>query len=81
MFNTGSVASGFSTETVEPVHEIVRDTVRTQEPVVQPNDNGAADFTTNPRTNMWDSIHSSEEEDDLDVPPTLRDRLRNKNRE
>lgn len=81
MFNTSSVASGFGAETTEPVHETAREAVRTQESVTQLNDNGAADFTTNPRTNMWDSIHSSEEEDDLDVPPTLRDRLRNKNRE
>lgn len=44
-------------------------------------DTGATDFTANNRANMWDSIHTNETEDDLDVPPTLRDRLRGKNRE
>lgn len=44
-------------------------------------DNGAAEFTSNNRTNMWDSIRTNETEDDLDVPPTLRDRLRGKNRD
>ncbi len=45
-------------------------------------DTGATDFTANNRSNMWDSIHpNNETEDDLDVPPTLRDRLRGKNRD
>ncbi len=44
-------------------------------------DTGATDFTANNRANMWDSIRSNETEDDLDVPPTLRDRLRGKNRD
>ena len=45
-------------------------------------DTGATDFTANNRANMWDSIRSNNEtEDDLDVPPTLRDRLRGKNRD
>ncbi len=44
-------------------------------------DTSATEFTTNNRTNMWDSIRANETEDDLDVPPTLRDRLRNKNRD
>ncbi len=44
-------------------------------------DTGATDFTANNRANMWDSIRSNETEDDLDVPPTLRDRMRNKNRD
>ena len=49
----------------------------------EPNrvDAGAADFTANNRTNIWDSINTNEAEDDLDVPPTLRDRLRGKNRD
>ncbi len=45
------------------------------------SDNGAAEFTANNRTNIWDSINNNETEDDLDVPPTLRDRLRGKNRD
>lgn len=46
-------------------------------PVVE---NPSEDFASAPRTNMWDSIRT-ETEDDLDVPPTLRDRLRGKGRE
>lgn len=44
-------------------------------------DTGATEFTAGNRGNMWDSIRSNETEDDLDVPPTLRDRLRGKNRD
>ncbi len=44
-------------------------------------DTGATDFTANNRANMWDSIQTNDVEDDLDVPPTLRDRLRGKNRD
>ena len=44
------------------------------------NVSASADFAAAPRTNMWDSIRT-ETEDDLDVPPTLRDRLRGKGRE
>lgn len=43
-------------------------------------DTGATDFTAENRSNMWDSIRNNDQEDDLDVPPTLRDRLRGKNR-
>lgn len=41
----------------------------------------AAEFATNNRSNIWDSIHTNDQEDDLDVPPSLRDRLRNRGRE
>ncbi len=44
-------------------------------------DTGATDFTANNRANMWDSIRTNDAEDDLDVPPTLRERLRGKNRD
>jgi len=40
-------------------------------------DAASADFTAENRTNMWDSIRT-ENEDDLDVPPSLRERLRGK---
>ncbi len=54
---------------------------RDREPVVERSNNDAvADFTSSNKTNMWDSIRT-ENEDDLDVPPTLRERFRNKNRE
>lgn len=39
------------------------------------------DFAAENRTNMWDSIRSNDNDDDLDVPPTLRERLRGKGRE
>ncbi len=41
---------------------------------------GAGEFTAENRANMWDSIRT-DTEDDLDVPPSLRDRLRNKGKE
>ena len=56
-------------EAPEPVPE----TPRQPEPT-------SGDFTAENRTNMWDSIRS-DNEDDLDVPPTLRERLRGKNKE
>lgn len=36
----------------------------------------AADFTSNNKANMWDSITKPEPEEDLDIPPSLRNRLR-----
>ncbi len=47
----------------------------------QPDTGNTADFTAEPRANMWDSIRADSTDDDLDVPPSLRDRLRGKNRE
>ena len=41
---------------------------------------GTADFTAEQRNDMWNSIRT-ETDDDLDVPPSLRERLRNKGRE
>ena len=39
-----------------------------------------SDFAAENKTNMWDSIRSSDNdtEDDLDVPPSLRAKLRGK---
>ena len=56
-------------------------TVATQ-PVVptQPVEPATSDFTAENRSNMWDSIRN-DSEDDLDVPPSLRERLRGKNKE
>lgn len=48
------------------------------EPATPRVETGATDFTAENRANMWDSIRT-DSEDDLDVPPTLRDRLRGKN--
>ncbi len=36
----------------------------------------SSDFTTNPKDNMWDSIEKPEPEEDLDIPPSLRNRLK-----
>ena len=36
------------------------------------------DFVAKDKSNMWDSIRSEEGEEDLDVPPTLRAKLRRK---
>lgn len=49
-------------------------------PVAPVTESASADFTAEPRSNMWDSIRT-EPEDDLDVPPSLRERLRNKGKE
>ena len=36
------------------------------------------EFTAEAKTNMWDSLKNNDGEDDLDVPPSLRNRLRRK---
>ncbi len=67
--NYGSYGAGQST------------TVNTPQPANnQPTEPVSADFTAQDRSNMWDSIRT-ESEDDLDVPPSLRDRLRGKGKE
>lgn len=38
----------------------------------------AKDFTAENRANMWDTIRTTTEEDDLDVPPSLRAKLKAK---
>ena len=50
-----------------------------EEPEVKaPVDAASGDFTAANRANMWETIRPSEPEEDLDVPPTLRERLRGK---
>ncbi len=61
-------------ETAEP------ETQQTTQVTQAAQEANTADFTAEPRANMWDSIRT-ETEDDLDVPPTLRERLRGKNKE
>ncbi len=61
-------------EEPEPARE---EPIKTEAPK---RDGGATEFTGSDRSNMWDSIRT-DQEDDLDVPPTLRERLRGKNRE
>ncbi|MBR5389664.1 cell division protein FtsZ [Candidatus Saccharibacteria bacterium] len=36
----------------------------------------SADFTANSKNNIWDSIEKPEPEEDLDIPPSLRSRLK-----
>lgn len=55
-------------EQVEPVAE----------PAREPLDAASGDFTAENRANMWDAIRTPEPEEDLDVPPTLRERFRGK---
>lgn len=38
----------------------------------------SADFAAENNVNIWDSIKTTKEEDDLDVPPSLRNKLRGK---
>jgi len=80
-YNNSGYTSNYGSRTSEPVSGAggmnSSAPVASNEPAsVEP----AADFTAQNRTNMWDSIRT-ENEDDLDVPPTLRERLRNKNKE
>lgn len=54
---------------------------RMETPMEAPRmDSATTDFTAENRGNMWDSLNTNETEDDLDVPPTLRERLRGKGR-
>ena len=55
-------------EQVEPAAETAK----------EPLDAASGDFTAENRANMWDSIRAQDPEEDLDVPPTLRERLRGK---
>ena len=48
------------------------------EPAREPLDAASGDFTAENRANMWDTIRAPEPEEDLDVPPTLWERLRGK---
>ena len=38
----------------------------------------SSDFTANNKSNMWDSIEKPEPEEDLDIPPSLRNRFKRK---
>ena len=42
----------------------------------QPTNPESADFTANSKNNIWDSIEKPEPEEDLDIPPSLRNRLK-----
>ena len=38
--------------------------------------NAAADFTSETKTDIWNTIQKSEPEEDLDIPPSLRNRMK-----
>ncbi len=73
----GGYSGGYGGAVSEPVAHNNAGSVNEVAPVAQEQ---AADFTAQNRTNMWDSIRT-ENEDDLDVPPSLRDRLKNRGKE
>jgi len=67
----------------EPSHDTMREPEQPREAERQrpmPNGASTAEFTGASQNNMWDSIGSDGQGDDLDMPPSLRNRLR-KNRE
>ena len=64
-----STAAGTEDKVVE---EVVTESEEKQPTVAQ------EDFTTESKANMWDSIRTEESEEDLDVPPSLRAKLRRK---
>lgn len=67
-------------EPMQPEREPLREMMREPEQRPMPNGASAAEFTGMNQNNMWDSINSDDQGDDLDMPPSLRNRLR-KNRE
>lgn len=78
-----SVSSPYGGPSMNSMSGMVREQEKPEQAEPQPQmpETNAADFTAEPRANMWDSIRTEPEDDDLDVPPTLRERLRGKNKE
>lgn len=76
--NYGGVASDSTTNVGASHDAYVQAASVSAQPTQQPvAESTSMDFTAENRTNMWDSIRT-ENEDDLDVPPSLRERLRGK---
>lgn len=78
------VATGFDSDYYnepEPVSEPVTSSFHEEKPASEPKD-----FALENKSNMWDSIKSEPEpepvanDDDMDVPPSLRERLKGKKR-
>ncbi len=77
------VATGFDSDYYnEPELEESEPVVKEEKPAAEPKD-----FAAENRSNMWDSIKNEpepepaaepEEDDDMDVPPSLRERLKNR---
>ena len=78
------VATGFDSDYYNEPAPVVDETPVTPErPATE-----AKDFASEPRTNMWDSIKTESapvepamNDDEMDVPPSLRDRLRKKKKD
>lgn len=73
------VATGFDAAyRAEPQPEVAKESLADEKPEAE-----AKDFAADNRSNMWDSIKTEAEpatnnDDDMDVPPSLRERLRGK---
>ncbi len=77
------VATGFDSDYYnEPEPEEPESLIKDEKPAAEPKD-----FAAENRSNMWDSIKNepepepaaeAEEDDDMDVPPSLRERLKNR---
>ena len=57
----------------EPANDVDLSDLEEKKPTV-----AGEDFAKDNKVNMWDSIRSEEGEEDLDVPPSLRAKLRGK---
>lgn len=63
-----------TTETREPAMEEATNNKEDNKPIAS-----SADFTAENKTNIWDSIKTSSDDEDLDVPPSLRSKMRGRN--
>ncbi len=83
------VATGFDSEyrreiDVDPkthIEELTPETTPVAEPEeepAEPTPEASDDFTAANNTNMWDSIKNDAEDDDTDIPPSLREKFRSK---
>jgi len=75
---TGFDSAYYSNDTYKTVEEMVEKVETTERPEAK-----VEDFATSNKSNMWDSIKNEpepvkEENEDLDIPPSLRERLRGK---
>ena len=78
------IATGFDGDYNAFAREEEIDNVETATPEPTPSVPEAKDFATDNKSNMWDSIKTepepevATEEDDMDIPPSLRERLKAK---
>ena len=80
------VATGFDTDYYNETYHPEPEPKKEPEPVEEKPTSEPKDFAIENKTNMWDSIKSEPEpepvaettDDDMDIPPSLRDRLKKK---